>query len=110
MRSLATLGTAALTLPRLALAAEAPDRGWEQWGMHPLWGMWGFWGVWGLVMMLMMIAFWVLIIAGLVVGLRWLARLGRPQQPDSALDILRQRYARGEISREEFEAKKRDLG
>jgi uncharacterized membrane protein len=28
---------------------------------------------------------------------------------DSALDILRQRYARGDISKEEFEAKKKDL-
>jgi uncharacterized membrane protein len=28
---------------------------------------------------------------------------------DSVLDILRQRYARGDISKEEFEAKKKDL-
>jgi uncharacterized membrane protein len=52
------------------------------------------------------------VIAGLAVGLRWLvsrARDPRRDRADAALDILRERYARGEISREEFEAKKRDL-
>ena len=29
---------------------------------------------------------------------------------EAALDILRQRYASGEIGKEEFEAKKHDLG
>jgi uncharacterized membrane protein len=31
-------------------------------------------------------------------------------EADSALEILRQRYARGEINKDEFEAKKKDLG
>jgi len=64
-------------------------------------------------MMLVMLVFWGLVIAVLVVGLRWLLRLGREPgtdtRHDAALDILRQRYARGEVSKEEFEAKKRDL-
>jgi putative membrane protein len=67
------------------------------------------WGVGGLVMMLMMLLFWGLVIAGLVGGLRWLASQRRSPVNDPALAILRERYARGEINREEFEARRRDL-
>jgi putative membrane protein len=88
---------------------QAPDRDWNAWAPPPMWGMWS---VWGLVMMLLMLVFWGLVIAGLAVGLRWLVRQARgPRRDgaDAALDVLRQRYARGEISREEFLAKTRDL-
>jgi putative membrane protein len=71
--------------------------------------MWGMWGAWGLGMMLFMVVFWALVIAGLVLGLRWLATQGREPRSDAAVDILRQRYARGEINKDEFDLKKRDL-
>ncbi|MEW6331354.1 MAG: SHOCT domain-containing protein [Pseudomonadota bacterium] len=68
------------------------------------WGM-GFGGIG-------MILFWVLIIAGIVVLTKWLADgprgSGSPREK-SALDILKEHYARGDISREEFERKRRDL-
>ena len=60
-------------------------------------------------MLLMMLVFWGLIIVGLVLGIRWLVSQGRESRSDSAMDILRQRYARGEIDKDEFEARKRDL-
>jgi putative membrane protein len=61
-------------------------------------------------MMLMMLVFWGLVIVGIVLGIRWVATQGRDSRAtDPALDILRQRYARGDIGKEEFEAKKRDL-
>lgn len=88
------------------MAAWAQERPYDFWGMHP---MWGLWGAWGIGMMLFMLVFWGLIIVGLVVGLRWLVTQGRESRSDAALDILRQRYARGEIDKEEFEARKRDL-
>jgi putative membrane protein len=89
----------------LPITAWAQERTWD-WGGHPMWGMWG---AWGLGMMLFMLAFWVLVIVGLVLGIRWLVAQGRESRPDNALEILRQRYARGEINKEGFEAKKRDL-
>jgi uncharacterized membrane protein len=43
----------------------------------------------------------------IVLGIRWLASQGKdPRSTDAALDILRQRYARGDIDTEEFEPKK----
>jgi putative membrane protein len=90
-------------VPGLAFAQERPEWGW---GMHPMWWMGGAWGI---GMMFMMFLFWIVMIAALVLGIRWLMSEGRQRRGDSALDILRQRYARGEINKEEFEAKKRDL-
>lgn len=58
-----------------------------------------------------MMAFWwllILIIIALTVG--WFSRQRRNiGGEDSAMEILRTRYARGEISRKEFEEKKKDL-
>ena len=83
----------------------AQERAYEWgWGMHPVW-----WGALGFGMMLVMLLFWVLVIVGLVVGIRWLFRQGKELRSDSDLEILRQRYARGEVNKDEFEAKKRDL-
>jgi putative membrane protein len=85
--------------------------GWEYggWrGMGP--GMMGGFGF-----MWLMPIFWIVIL-GLII---WaiVGVVGRPGESsgqgsaktDSALEILKQRYARGEISREEYEAKKKDL-
>ena len=76
------------------------------WSAHPMGWMWG---LGGLVMMLMMFLFWALVICGIVFGIRWLVRQGGDDRSDRALEILRERYARGEIGKEEFEARRRDL-
>jgi putative membrane protein len=104
-RSLVTAVAIILLAPTSSLAQ---GRTWEwDWSMHPMMFMWG---AGGLVMMLMMLLFWGLIIAGLVIGLRWLVGQGRPGARDEALEILRQRYARGEIDKQEFDTRRRDLG
>ena len=69
--------------------------------------MWGFGGWW-------MIIIWIAVIVGIVFLVKWLVEQGRTgggtsEREESALDILKKRYAKGEIDREEFEQKKRDL-
>ncbi len=91
----------AIVSPDAALAQPGPYDG--PWGMHYMWG------TWGIGMALVMLLFWVLVIAALVYGVRWLATQGRSGEPERALDIAKRRYARGEITREQFEALKRDL-
>lgn len=85
--------------------AFAQERSYE-WGpaMHPM-----MWGAWGFGMMFMMVLFWALVVVGIVLLIRWLLGQGKESRPDSALEILRQRYARGEINKEEFDLKKTDL-
>jgi putative membrane protein len=57
-----------------------------------------------------MILWWGLIIAGIVALVRWLMSSSRNTPTEKrALDILDERYARGEIDREEYEQRKRDL-
>ncbi len=81
------------------------------------WGLFGHWlpflGIFGF---LFRIAFIVAIVAVVVVALRRNSRLrgsnGRPHdgyRPDSAAEILKQRYARGEISKEELDQKLKDI-
>jgi putative membrane protein len=56
-----------------------------------------------------MLVFWGVVVVGIVLGIRWLVSQGKESRSDGALEILRQRYARGEVNKDEFEAKKRDL-
>lgn len=54
--------------------------------------------------------FWILVIIGLVLLIKYLwGGGGAKRGEESALEILKKKYARGEINKEEFEEKKKDL-
>jgi putative membrane protein len=69
---------------------------------------------WGILWVIMITAFWLLVLLGLALAVRWLWRAGSgikipAPQGESALEVLKKRYAKGEIEKEEYETKKRDL-
>ena len=78
-------------------------------GMGP--GMIGYGAVW--VMGIINIIFWVAVIIGVIYLIKWLSASskqgGKEKKENTALDILKERYAKGEINREEFEEKKKVL-
>jgi len=58
-----------------------------------------------------MVLWWVLIVVGIVVLVKWISSNtgGRNRSGSKALEILNERYARGEIDDQEFQKRKRDL-
>ncbi len=73
------------------------------WYMHEGMGWWMvFGGVW-------MVIFWGGLIALTVWGITKLNRRNSSSSKHDPLDIAKERYARGEISKKEFEQLKKDL-
>jgi putative membrane protein len=73
------------------------------WYMHQGWGWWMVFG--GIFMVL----FWGGIIALIVWGISRLTRHGVTPGKETPLEIAKARYARGEITKEQFEQIKKDL-
>ncbi|RJQ24451.1 SHOCT domain-containing protein [Candidatus Parcubacteria bacterium] len=101
--------------------AQVPQNGW---GFMPMmwmmgggnsmmgsdWGnMMGGWSGFSIFGWLSMILFWVLLVLGVVALIRYLGKSGSSREDKTPLDILKERYARGEIGKKEFEEKKQDL-
>ncbi len=110
MRRLSLWGAAlfaALSVPWLAWAARVGEAGY---GHGQMWDHgWGAW-IFGPLMMIVFIA---LIVGVVVLVVRWLGGVGggpaQGSKPKAALEILEERFARGEIDKDEFEDRRRAL-
>ncbi len=110
MRRLSMWGAAlfpALSVPMLAWAGQVGEAGY---GHGQMWGHgWG-----GMIFgPLMMIVFIALIVGVVVLVVRWLGGAGagpaQGSKPKAALEILEERFARGEIDKDEFDDRRRAL-
>jgi putative membrane protein len=72
---------------------------------------WGYGMGWG--WMIIMAVFWISVIVGIIFLIRWVVLSANKDRglkhEETALDILKKRYAKGEINKDEFEEKKKDL-
>ncbi|MDX1594568.1 MAG: SHOCT domain-containing protein [Gammaproteobacteria bacterium] len=100
-----------LTLPLTSTHALAQAQSYA--GHHGPMGDWS-WGWGGMILgPIMMLVFLAATVAVVVLVIRWLG--GNPADPagpdksQKPLDILKERYARGEIDTDEFETRKRAL-
>ena len=76
-------------------------------GWNNMMGGWGGFGILGWASILL---FWTLLILSVLVLFRYLGGSRKSSEKKSALEILKERYAQGEIGKKEFEDKKKDLG
>ena len=74
------------------------------------WGQGGYATWMGWLGPVFMLVFLALAVAGIVALVRYSAGRDRSGGAESALELLKKRYARGEISKEEFEEKRNVLG
>lgn len=68
---------------------------------------------WGGLWMAISILIWIIIAAGLALVVLWFfrraGRIDRGGGGETALDVLKKRYASGEIGKEDFERIKKDI-
>jgi putative membrane protein len=104
MKQIVLLATGTLLSSSIAVSAQQDG----SWRMHDGMG-WGWGGMW--LGPLFMIAVLALLVAFVVFLVRWLGgdRAAAPKAPRTARELLDERYARGEIDREEYLRRRQDL-
>lgn len=113
MKSLTKLFTSAGFTGLLLLiagSAYSQMRGNGRWyGPGMMYG-YGYGGDW--LWIILHIVLWIVVIIGIIFLVRWIftsTKTMHSKSSDSALEILKRRYAKGEINKEEFEQKKQDI-
>jgi len=75
---------------------------WRDWGPWHMWGGWGFGWIFPMFFMVLLLALCVLFVGRML----WGHGHSRGEHTCAALQILSERFAKGEISKEEFEEKR----
>lgn len=102
MKRMILIGLALAAWPAVAMAD--PGNGWGD-GYGHMMGGFGF----GMFGGLMMLVFWGVIIALVVLAVRWVSANQGGGARDEAMALLRRRFAAGEIDEDEFNRRKRAL-
>lgn len=84
------------------------------WGWPNMVG--GLFGGFGFIWMIFVFLFVIAIITGIIILIVWAVRRSsgiqqpQPKSISTAEEILKERYAKGEITKEQYESMKKDLG
>jgi len=117
MKHIKQIATGIITALALTIVFFSSTEALAQWGNNQNWhmgpGMMGGWGM-GWFGGIFMMIFWVLILVGLIFLIKWLIQSTNRAKLDAgngnrAMEILKERYARGEIEKIEFETMKLNL-
>lgn len=117
MKYIKSLTTGAITALALSIVFFSSTEALARWGDNQSWhmgpGMMGGWGM-GWFGGIFMIIFWIIVLMALVYFVKWLIHSTGRGRTDvaggsRALEILQERYARGEIDKANFETMKMDL-
>lgn len=115
MKLLSIMGGTLVSLPDAGWAQSSSDTERYVWGPHMMWWEGGWYAM--IFGPLFMIVFLAVLIAAVALLARWLggpwhgpAPAHHTPQSRTSLDILKERFARGEIDKDEFEERRRVLG
>ena len=117
MKYIKSFTTGTISAMALSIVFFSSTEALAQWGNNQNWhmgpGMMGGWGM-GWFGGIFMMIFWILILVALVYFIKWLIQSTGRRHTDveggnRALEILQERYARGEIDKAKFETMKMDL-